>query len=90
MILEISIGLLLIWFLISSYVIWNLNAKQEVLEVWIESFIQVIEKVNIELNQIDYLGAFEADDEVGTIFEEIKKIIKQLDRFKGEEDATKS
>ena len=90
MLLEISVGLLFIWLLVSSYVIWNLNAKQEVLEAWIENFIQIVEKVNIELNQIDYLGAFEADDEVGTIFEQIKEIIKQLDRFRGEEDATKS
>ena len=90
MLLEISVILLSVWFLISSYVIWNLSMKQEVLETWIENFIQTIEKVNVELSQIDYLGSFEADDETGTIFDEIKNIIKQLDRFKGEEDATKS
>ena len=85
MILEIMVVILFIWFLASIYVIWNLNAKQEVLETWIENFIQTIEKVNIELNQIDYLGSFKADDETGTIFDSIKEIIKQLDRFKGEE-----
>ena len=29
--------------------------KQEILETWVEDFIQTIEKVNIELKQIDYL-----------------------------------
>ena len=85
MLLEISVGLLSIWFLVSCYVIGNITAKQEILESWIENFIQTVEKVNIELNQIDYLGSFEADDETGTIFDSIKEIIKQLDRFRGEE-----
>jgi len=88
MILEISVVILFLLFLSSCYIIWNLNTKQEILETWIEGFIQTIEKVNVELKQIDYLGSFESDDETGTIFEQIKTIIKQLDKFKGEEDAT--
>ena len=72
-------------FITSCYIIWNLNAKQEMLEDWVEDFIQTIEKIDKELNDIDYLGSFEADDETGTIFDSIKAIIKQLDRFKGEE-----
>ena len=47
---------------------------------------QTIEKVNIELKQIDYLGSFESDDETGSIFEQIKTIIKQLDKFRGEQE----
>ena len=86
MILEISVIILFLWFLSSCYMIWNLNTKQEILETWIECFIQTIEKVNIELKQIDYLGTFESDDETGTIFEQIKTIIKQLDKFKGEQE----
>ena len=69
----------------SGYVIWNLNTKQEMLEDWVEDFIQSVEKINFDLKQVDYKGSFEADDEVGTIFEQIKEIIKQLDKFKGEE-----
>ena len=49
------------------------------------AFINAIEKINVDLKQADYRGSFEADDEVGIIFEEIKNIIKQLDRFRGEE-----
>ena len=86
MILEISVIILSFWFLSSCYIIWNLNTKQEILETWIENFIQTIEKVNIELKQIDYLGSFESDDETGSIFEQIKTIIKQLDKFRGEQE----
>ena len=86
MILEISVIILSLLFLSSCYIIWNLNTKQEILETWIEDFIQTIEKVNIELKQIDYLGSFESDDETGSIFEHIKTIIKQLDKFRGEQE----
>ena len=85
MLLEISLVLMVLLFITSCYIIWNLNAKQEMLEDWVEDFIQTIEKIDKELNDIDYLGSFEADDETGTIFDSIKVIIKQLDRFKGEE-----
>ena len=59
-------------FIASCYVIWNLNTKLESLEDWITDFINTIEKVQIELKKIDYKGYFEADDEVGQIFEQIK------------------
>ena len=85
MILEISVGILSVWVFVSFYIIWNLMTKQEMLETWVEDFIQTIEKINIDLKQIDYLGSFESDDETGQIFDSIKTIIKQLDRFKGEE-----
>ena len=86
MILEISVIILSLLFLSSCYIIWNLNTKQEILETWVEDFIQTIEKVNIELKQIVYLGSFESDDETGSIFEHIKTIIKQLDKFRGEQE----
>ena len=85
MLLEISLALMIILFVTLCYVIWNLTTKQEMLEDWVEDFINAIEKINVDLNQADYRGSFEADDEVGIIFEEIKNIIKQLDRFRGEE-----
>ena len=37
-----------------------------------------IHDVNSRLRQIDRLGSFEADDETGFIFEEMKDIIDQL------------
>ncbi len=85
MVLEISLVLVSLLFLTTCYVIWNLNTKLESLEDWVTDFINTIEKVQIDLKKIDYKGYFEADDEVGAIFEQIKTTINQLDRFKGEE-----
>ena len=85
MVLEISLVLVSLLFFASCYVIWNLNTKLESLEDWVTDFMNTIEKVNRDLKQADYKGSFESDDEVGFIFKEIKNTIKQLDRFKGEE-----
>ena len=85
MFLEIGIVFMIILFLASCYVIWNVNTKLEFLEDWISDFIITIEKVERELKQIDYRGSFESDDETGVIFQEIKTIVSQSNRFKGEE-----
>ena len=82
MILEISLVFMVVLFVISCYVIWNLNTKLESLETWIEDFINTIVKVQVEIDKIDYKGYFEADDEVGQIFNQIKTTVSQLDRFK--------
>ena len=85
MIVELSLILVSLLLITSCYVIWNLNTKLESLEDWITDFINTIEKVQTDLKKIDYKGYFEADDEVGAIFEQIKTTVNQLDRFKGEE-----
>tara|TARA_R100000734_G_C3264894_1_gene62488 strand:- start:128 stop:388 length:261 start_codon:yes stop_codon:yes gene_type:complete len=85
MVLEISLVIVSLLFVTSCYVMWNLTVKIEMLEDWVEQFIQTIDKVNRGLKQADYRGSFESDDEVGFIFKEIKNTIKQLDRFKGEQ-----
>jgi hypothetical protein len=85
MILEIILACMVILFVTSCYVIWNLNSKLESLETWVEDFINSIIKVQAEIEKIDYKGYFEADDEVGQIFNQIKTTVSQLDRFKGEE-----
>ena len=82
MVVEIILGLLV---LTEGYVIWNLFRKTELLETWVEDFTQRIQTVQNDLNEIDSSGAFESDDEVGTIFEQIKETVNQLDNLKGEE-----
>jgi len=82
MILEIILGIFVI---LEGYVIWNLIRKTELLEVWVERFTQDIQTVQNDLKDIDSSGAFESDDEVGTIFEQIKETVNQLDNLKGEE-----
>ena len=81
MILEIVLGILLV---IESYVVWNLSRNTELLETWVESFSQTVNEVQTELQRIDNTGHFEADDEIGTIFTQIKDTIKQLETYRGE------
>ena len=82
MIVEIILGLLV---LTEGYVIWNLTRKTELLETWVEDFTQTIETVQSDLKKIDYKGSFESDDETGTIFEQIKETINQLESYRGED-----
>ena len=82
MVLEILLGLLV---LTEGYVIWNLTRKTELLETWVEDFTQTIDTVQSDLKKIDYMGSFEADDETGTIFEQIKEIVNQLESYRGED-----
>ena len=78
MIIEIVLGLLV---LAEGYVIWNLTRKTELLETWIENFSDRISQVQRDLNDIDSTGHFEADDEIGSIFEGIKDVINDLNNF---------
>ena len=82
MVIEIILGL---GVLVEGYVIWNLNKKTEMLESWVEEFTHRIETVQTDLKVIDDKGAFESDDEVGAIFEQIKETVNQLDTLRGEE-----
>jgi len=85
MIIEIILAIETVAFIVEGYVIWNLMKKTELLETWVEDFTQRIETVQTDLKVIDDKGAFEADDEVGTIFEQIKETVNQLDNLIGEE-----
>ena len=78
MIIEIILGLLV---LTEGYVIWNLTRKAELLETWIEEFSDRVTRVQQELKDIDSTGHFEADDEIGSIFEGIKDVIDDLNNF---------
>ena len=83
MIIEIVLGIVV---LTEGYVIWNLMRKTELLETWVEDFGNRITRVQQELKDIDSTGHFEADDEVGSIFESIKEVINELnDLTEGEE-----
>ena len=78
MIAEIIITILVIMLGTSVYVIWNLNRKLEHMESWIESFVVRIGETYNNLMEVDSTGHFEADDEVGSIFEGIKSILTEL------------
>jgi|TARA_R110000824_G_scaffold388529_1_gene584145 hypothetical protein len=82
MIVEIVLGLLV---LVEGYVIWNLTRKTELLETWVETFSDKVSRVQQDLTEIDSTGHFEADDEIGTIFEGIKEVITDLNNFTDKE-----
>ena len=77
----VEIGVLGLLVLIEGYVIWNLTRKTEMLETWVQSFSTKVVNVRNELTEIDATGHFEADDEIGTIFEGIKEVIDDLNNF---------
>ena len=82
MIVEIILSVVV---LTEGYMIWNLFRKTELMESWIEEFSQQVESVQRRIKDVDSQGYFEADDEVGSIFEKIKEIVNELDNLKGEE-----
>ena len=82
MVFEIILTIIIV---IQVYVIINLLVKTEKLETWVETFTQQVIKVQEDLNDIDQTGAFKSDDEVGSIFQQIKLIINELDKYRGEE-----
>ena len=81
MIVEIVLGIFVIGCVVEGYVIWNLMLKQEQLEDWTENYIQKIGDVNRNIDEIDYKGYFEVDDEVGQIFQQIKDEINSLEEL---------
>ena len=81
MIIEILLGCAGVIVITETYVIWNLMRKTELLETWVEDFSDRIIQVQQELKDIDSTGHFEADDEVGTIFESIKEVVNDINNF---------
>ena len=74
---------------ILGYTTFNLLNKNEKAEDIIVSYQEFIKNVNEQinesdkrLNEIDQRGLFKSDDEIGWFFNEVKKIQKNLSRFK--------
>mgnify|MGYP001365340356 CR=1 FL=1 len=64
---------------------FNLTRKVERLETWIEDYAQRVINTQETLKVIDQKGDFEADDEVGVIFQSIKETIDELNEITQEE-----
>ena len=63
------------------YSSWNLLKKQELTEDWLVALENRLSKILTETKEIDQKGMFEADDEVGSIFEQINSMITTLNDF---------
>ena len=81
MLAEILLVIFIIAFSVEGYVVWNLMKKTELLEDFVGNVGEKIINVNERLAEIDSTGHFEADDEVGTIFEAIKETVNELNVF---------
>lgn len=88
----IAISILSVLVIASGFVIFNLLRKVETLETYVEEleksnasydefFTTLKQRVNgmySHIKNIDRLGSFQADDETGAIFNEIKSVIEKL------------
>lgn len=85
----IIVNVVVLIFLIMGYVVYNLYTKNVKLEdavlkresvlIAVSDIIKTSEK---KLEQVDKLGAFKSDDEIGFFFETVKEIQQQLNDFK--------
>jgi len=78
MVLEIIFGCLAVTF---GYTSFNLLRKVERLETWIEEYTDRVIQTKTTLDQLDSEGKFEADDEIGVVFEGIKTTIEDLNKI---------
>jgi hypothetical protein len=85
----IAVNIFVLILMIMCYVIYNLYTKnvkledallkRETLFISISDLVKASEK---KLKDVDRLGAFKSDDEVGFFFETVKEIQEQLNEFK--------
>ncbi len=76
------ITLLVIFFLTTcalGYACYNLLKKMEVYEDWLDMFRSEVSDVYNRIKAVDDRNLFEKDDDVGFVFSEIVKIIKEFD-----------
>lgn len=67
--------------LASIYVNYNLFRKLEVLEDEIESNLIIFRGIYKTMKEIDSTGAFESDDEVGSVFTDLKNVVERNEQL---------
>jgi len=65
----------------SLYVNYNLFRKLEVLEDEIEKNLNIFRGIYKTMKEIDSTGAFESDDEVGSVFTDLKNIVERNEQL---------
>ncbi len=79
--MEIIITFLIIFLAAAGYSIYNLLKKLEKYEDFLETELQRNEALLEALRLIDNRQMFEKDDEVGSIFYQIKETIERFKQF---------
>ena len=78
-------GLLTIIILTLGWTTFNLTRKVERLETWVEDYAERIQQTQDVLKEIDQKGTFEADDEIGVVFQSIKETVDELNEITEQE-----
>jgi hypothetical protein len=80
--------ILIILFITSVYVSWNLFRKVEELETANEEYSEWVDSINYKINNIlntirelDSKKMFEDDDDVGSIYKQLSDTVKTLEEF---------
>ena len=68
-----------------SWTSFNLTRKVERLETWVEDYAQRVQDTKRVLEEIDSKGSFEADDEIGVVFQSIKETVDELNQITEQE-----
>ena len=76
--MEIALFIITILFVLCIYIIFNLLKKLEKYEDFVETETRRNEALLEALRQIDSREMFEKDDEVGSIFYQIKETIEKF------------
>jgi len=79
--MEILLGIIIVLFLTALYIVRNLLTKLEKYEEFIEIETQRNQALLEALREIDSREMFEKDDEVGSIFYQIKETIERFKQF---------
>ena len=78
-------GLLTIIILTLGWTTFNLTRKVERLETWVEDYAERIQNTQDVLKEIDQKGTFQADDEIGVVFQSIKETVDELNEITEQE-----
>ena len=79
--MELMIIILVVFLAVAGYTIWNLLNKLEKLEDFIDLQEQYNTTLLETLREIDSKQMFEKDDEVGSLFTQIKDTIELFKQF---------
>ena len=79
--MEIALFIIAILFVLCIYIIFNLLKKLEKYEEFVETETRRNEALLEALRQIDSREMIEKDDEVGSIFYQIKETIERFKQF---------
>ena len=79
--MELILIILTIFLAAAGYGIWNLLKKLERLEDMLNENLNTYSAIIRVMREIDSTGAFESDDEVGSIFKDLKNLIEKNEKI---------